>query len=85
MNVFDVCCGMVDWLIMMVEEIGFEGYVMGFDFSENMLKVGCEKVKEVDLYNVEFIYGNVMELFFLDNSFDYVMIGFGFRNVLDYM
>lgn len=84
-NVLDVCCGTADWSIMMAEEIGPEGHVTGLDFSENMLKVGREKVKEADLHNVELIHGNAMELPFPDNSFDYVTIGFGLRNVPDYM
>lgn len=42
---------------MMAEEIGPEGHVTGLDFSENMLKVGREKVKEADLHNVELIHG----------------------------
>src|SRR5699024_10335624 len=33
---------------------------------------------------VKFIHGNAMELPFADNSFDYVTIGFGLRNVPDY-
>src|SRR5690606_17377648 len=34
---------------------------------------------------LDFIHGNAMELPFEDNSFDYVTIGFGLRNVPDYM
>src|SRR5690606_7161501 len=32
----------------------------------------------------EFIHGNAMSLPFADNTFDYVTIGFGLRNVPDY-
>ncbi len=35
--------------------------------------------------SVELIHGNAMELPFEDNTFDYVTIGFGLRNVPDYM
>ena len=41
----DVCCGTADWTIALAEAVGPKGKVMGLDFSENMLKVGEEKVK----------------------------------------
>ena len=46
-----------------------------------MLKIGEQKVKEHKLEQVKLIHGNAMELPFPDNSFDYVTIGFGLRNV----
>jgi len=79
----DVCCGTADWSIALAEAVGKEGHVTGLDFSQNMLNVGIEKTK--DMSNVKLIQGNAMELPFEDNSFDYVTIGFGLRNVPDYM
>lgn len=79
----DVCCGTADWSIALAEAVGKEGHVTGLDFSQNMLNVGIEKTK--DMPNVNLIQGNAMELPFEDNSFDYVTIGFGLRNVPDYM
>lgn len=84
-SALDVCCGTADWSIAMAEEVGPEGKVIGLDFSENMLKVGREKVKSLGLNNVELIHGNAMELPFSDNTFDYVTIGFGLRNCPDYL
>ncbi|MFS0781380.1 demethylmenaquinone methyltransferase [Bacillus sp. 1P06AnD] len=80
----DVCCGTADWTIALSNAVGEEGHVTGLDFSENMLSVGQEKVKELNLHNVKLIHGNAMSLPFEDNSFDYVTIGFGLRNVPDY-
>lgn len=79
----DVCCGTADWSIALGEAVGENGHVTGLDFSQNMLNVGLEKTK--DLKNIQLIQGNAMELPFEDNSFDYVTIGFGLRNVPDYM
>ncbi|WP_338451793.1 demethylmenaquinone methyltransferase [Niallia oryzisoli] len=79
----DVCCGTADWTIAIAEAVGPEGEVIGLDFSQNMLKVGKEKVRH--LKQVELVHGNAMELPFPDNSFDYVTIGFGLRNVPDVM
>ncbi|MEK4761346.1 demethylmenaquinone methyltransferase [Viridibacillus sp. FSL E2-0187] len=79
----DVCCGTADWTINMAEAVGETGQVTGLDFSQNMLNVGIEKTKSYPQVNL--IQGNAMELPFPDNSFDYVTIGFGLRNVPDYM
>src|SRR5690625_5604744 len=50
-----------------------------------MLSVAAEKKEELQLNNTQFIHGNAMELPFGDNSFDYVTIGVGVRNVPDYV
>ncbi|WHX99098.1 demethylmenaquinone methyltransferase [Neobacillus sp. DY30] len=81
----DVCCGTGDWTIALAEAVGPSGEVTGLDFSQNMLNVGIEKVKKLGLKQVNLIHGNAMELPFPDNSFDYVTIGFGLRNVPDYL
>jgi demethylmenaquinone methyltransferase/2-methoxy-6-polyprenyl-1,4-benzoquinol methylase len=81
----DVCCGTADWTIALAEAVGPSGEVTGLDFSKNMLKVGREKVDSLKLNQVTLIHGNAMDLPFPDNSFDYVTIGFGLRNVPDYL
>ena len=50
-----------------------------------MLAVGKQKVEALELKQVELMHGNAMELPYEDNTFDYVTIGFGLRNVPDYM
>ncbi|MEG0260257.1 MAG: demethylmenaquinone methyltransferase [Lysinibacillus sp.] len=79
----DVCCGTADWTIALAQAVGETGEVKGLDFSENMLKVGEEKVKPYS--QIELLHGNAMELPFPDNTFDFVTIGFGLRNVPDYL
>ncbi|MGS2776249.1 demethylmenaquinone methyltransferase [Robertmurraya sp. GLU-23] len=81
----DVCCGTADWTIALAEAVGPTGEVVGLDFSQNMLNVGKQKVTESNLNQVTLIHGNAMELPFPDHSFDYVTIGFGLRNVPDYL
>lgn len=80
----DVCTGTGDWAIALAKDVGPEGKVIGLDFSKNMLKVAEEKRNHLALEHLDFIYGNAMELPFPDESFDYVTIGFGLRNVPDY-
>ncbi|MCI2947557.1 demethylmenaquinone methyltransferase [Staphylococcus caledonicus] len=79
----DVCCGTADWTIALSKAVGPHGEVTGLDFSENMLEVGKEKTKTMD--NIHLVHGDAMSLPFEDNSFDYVTIGFGLRNVPDYL
>ncbi|MBX9970350.1 demethylmenaquinone methyltransferase [Priestia aryabhattai] len=81
----DVCCGTADWTLAMAEAVGETGEAVGLDFSQNMLKIGEEKVKNSPFLNITLLHGNAMELPFEDNSFDYVTIGFGLRNVPDYL
>ncbi|WP_312098562.1 demethylmenaquinone methyltransferase [Niallia sp.] len=79
----DVCCGTADWTISLAKQVGPNGQVIGIDFSENMLSIG--KQKTVEYQNTQLIHGNAMELPFPDNHFDFVTIGFGLRNVPDYL
>ncbi len=81
----DVCCGTADWTLAIAEEVGETGEVKGLDFSQNMLSIGEEKVRDSRFDNIELIHGNAMELPFEDDTFDYVTIGFGLRNVPDYL
>jgi demethylmenaquinone methyltransferase / 2-methoxy-6-polyprenyl-1,4-benzoquinol methylase len=81
----DVCCGTADWSIALSEAVGPKGSVTGLDFSQNMLKIGQQKIEDLGLQNIDLIHGNAMKLPFEDNSFDFVTIGFGLRNVPDYL
>lgn len=84
-NALDVCCGTGDWSLSLSEAVGADGTVIGLDFSENMLLVANKKKTESNQTNLTFIHGNAMNLPFEDDSFDYVTIGFGLRNVPDYL
>ena len=84
-HALDVCTGTGDWAISLAEAAGTNGKVIGLDFSDNMLKVAKEKKAEETLPQLDFRHGNAMELPFEDDTFDYVTIGFGLRNVPDYL
>ncbi|MGN8647076.1 demethylmenaquinone methyltransferase [Gracilibacillus sp. HCP3S3_G5_1] len=81
----DVCCGTGDWTFSLSEAVGESGAVIGLDFSQNMLSVAKERQTDHHVQNLQFIHGNAMDLPFEDNYFDYVTIGFGLRNVPDYL
>ncbi|UOQ47575.1 demethylmenaquinone methyltransferase [Gracilibacillus caseinilyticus] len=84
-NALDVCCGTGDWSFALSEAVGENGEVIGLDFSQNMLSVAEERKQQHPLENVKFVHGNAMDLPFEDNYFDYITIGFGLRNVPDYL
>ncbi|MBE1554111.1 demethylmenaquinone methyltransferase [Sporosarcina limicola] len=81
-SALDVCCGTADWTIALSEAVGSTGDVTGLDFSMGMLEAGQTKV--MDIPTVSLVQGNAMDLPFPSNTFDYVTIGFGLRNVPDY-
>ncbi|WP_112181182.1 MULTISPECIES: demethylmenaquinone methyltransferase [Paraliobacillus] len=80
----DVCCGTGDWSFALADATGKSGKVIGLDFSKNMLSVAGNKLDKKTYPQLEFVEGNAMALPFESNSFDYVTIGFGLRNVPDY-
>jgi demethylmenaquinone methyltransferase/2-methoxy-6-polyprenyl-1,4-benzoquinol methylase len=79
----DLCCGTCDWTIALANASG-NGQTVGLDFSRNMLDIGQGKIDKLGLGDqIQIIQGNAMEIPFPDNSFDFVTIGFGLRNVPD--
>ncbi|GGE38755.1 demethylmenaquinone methyltransferase [Pullulanibacillus camelliae] len=84
-HALDVCCGTGDWTIALSKAVGPEGQVNGLDFSQNMLSVARHKLEEAHLDNVQLDHGDAMQLPYADDTFDYVTIGFGLRNVPDYL
>lgn len=81
----DLCCGTGDWSIALARAVKKKGKVIGLDFSKNMLSIAEKKKEELKIDQLELIHGNAMDLPFEDNTFDYVTIGFGLRNVPDYL
>ena len=55
--------------------------VLGIDISEDMLKLGRKKILRKNLQvTIELLEGDSEKLFFDDNKFDAVTVGFGVRN-----
>lgn len=81
----DLCCGTCDWTIALADA-SKNGKIVGLDFSQNMLDVGAVKINKLGLdKQITLVQGNAMSLPFEDHSFDFVTIGFGLRNVPDYL
>lgn len=74
-KILDLACGTGDMTVELKQNYpGAE--IVGSDFSVNMLKIAKNKVGDTPL-----IAGDAHYLPFKDNSFDRIMIAFGFRNV----
>ena len=82
-EILDLCCGTGDWAFALNEAVGPIGQVTGVDFSEEMLTVAQEKAQKKQQTQILWLTGNAMALSFPNESFDYVTIGFGLRNVAD--
>ncbi|WP_027723765.1 demethylmenaquinone methyltransferase [Tuberibacillus calidus] len=84
-KVLDVCCGTGDWTIALSEAVGPTGQAVGLDFSENMLSVARHKLEQKGLKNWKLDHADAMHMPYEDGTFDRVSIGFGLRNVPDYL
>lgn len=80
-SVLDLCCGTGD-LARLVKKFQPEAHVTGIDFSEKMLEIAISKNPENNpLKQIKYIQGDVTNLPYEDNSFDFVTMGFGLRNI----
>lgn len=81
-NVIDIACGTADSSIALAKA-GIP-FVLGVDISEEMLKVGAEKLSSLKLDSTVYLKVDDCEnISFEDNSFDAAFIAFGIRNFED--
>jgi len=84
-NILDLCCGTCDLSIaisklMLKNKV--RGKVIGLDFSEKMLLLGKKKILRNGLQGIiTLMNGDATKTSFKDCTFDYVVIGFGLRNL----
>lgn len=76
-KVLDLCCGSGD-LIKIVNKKFPNVQVFGVDFSQKMLQIAHKKCKVAELYEAD-----ATNLPFNDSFFDFVLMGFGLRNIQD--
>lgn len=77
--VLDVATGTGDLAIAIQKGTGAE--IIGLDLSQQMLNVGIEKIKKIQLTEkISMVKGDAENLPFEDNKFDAVSVAFGVRN-----
>lgn len=74
-KVLDLCCGSGD-LGRIIKKIQPSCDVIGIDFSQNMIELASKKNP-----NITYRQMDVTSLAFEKNSFDYIVMGFGLRNI----
>jgi ubiquinone/menaquinone biosynthesis C-methylase UbiE len=83
MSVLDVACGSGASALPAALNVGPTGNVIAVDIAENLLKSGRLKATKLELDNIQFLYGDMTELKYPDESFDAVICVFGIFFVTD--
>lgn len=71
-NILDICTG-TGAAVIEAARVFSESKVEGVDQAEKMLEIAREKARDRDIKNVNFKFGNAMELEYDDNSFDLII------------
>lgn len=83
-SIVDLATGSGDVAFKLRDRLGSEVAIRGMDFCEPMLEAARQKKKNRSEYSdLEFIYGDCMNLPLEDNSIDAITIAFGVRNFED--
>ena len=82
-RMLDIATGTGDFALLAAKRL-HPRQLIGADISEEMMRIGAQKVKRAGLDNViSFAKEDCMALSFADNSFDAVTAAFGIRNFED--
>ena len=77
MTVLDVACGSGASALPAALTVRETGNVIAMDLAENLLDLGRSKALKLGLQNIQFIYGDMTDLEYADESFDAVICVFG--------
>ncbi len=77
----DVATGTGKIAFELEKKAGSEGFVVGVDFNEDMLRIAKSRAGNK---KVAFLRQDALKLAFRDNSFDAATVGFGVRNMVSY-
>lgn len=76
----DNCAGTLDLSVELASRRGFQGEVVGSDFTLPMLELGTPKTRDLA---IEPVCADALQLPYPDATFDGATVGFGVRNLAD--
>ena len=83
-RILDLAGGTGDITKLVYEKLGENGHITLCDINEDMLNHGRENLINTGIIKgINYIRANAENLPFRDNSFDFIIIAFGLRNVTD--
>ena len=83
-RVLDLCSGTGDLALILARKVGRQGRVTALDLNQQMLSLGCQKLREAHFEKqVGCVVANAECLPFSKCAFHAVMVAFGIRNVND--
>lgn len=83
-HILDVAGGTGDMARLFCDRVGTAGSVTICDISHEMVCMGRDRLTDSgNAGNIRFVQGDAENLPFIDNSFDFICIAFGLRNVTD--
>lgn len=79
----DICCGTGDLALLLARRVGPRGYVVGLDFSLEMLRIARRRAAAAGVDAVcRFAQADAEALAAPETAFDVATMGFGLRNVI---
>jgi demethylmenaquinone methyltransferase/2-methoxy-6-polyprenyl-1,4-benzoquinol methylase len=83
-EVLDICCGSGDLALLLAQQVGRQGAVVGLDFSEQLLQIARRRsVLTFPGHTFDWIVGDALDLPFAADRFAAITMGYGLRNVVN--
>ncbi len=83
-QVLDICCGSGDLALLLAQQVGRQGTVVGLDFSEQLLQIARRRsLLTFPGHTFDWVRGDALDLPFASDRFAAITMGYGLRNVVD--
>ena len=69
------------YLAIELAKLGICNKIIGLDISKDFVEIAKRNAKEAGIIEVEFRHGNVADIHFPDNSFDFIICTAAFKNL----
>ena len=83
-KVMEVACGSGRNFPYLVDAVGKEGFILGFDYSQEMLDAAKQLSKRNDWSNIKLVQGDAAQLKITENNFDGIVSVLGISAIPDW-